>query len=60
MRVPANKNLAAYTGNLPVHSLYTVGLAGQAFLQALTDQVSIQGPLFQAPLEVPSGLEVPR
>ncbi len=32
----------------------------EAFLAALTDRVSIEGPLFQAPSVVPSGLQVPR
>lgn len=32
----------------------------EAFLGALTDRVSIEGPLFQAPAAVPSGLTVPR
>jgi hypothetical protein len=31
-----------------------------AFLHALTDAVTVQGPLFQAPAAVPSGLEVPK
>lgn len=31
-----------------------------AFLHALTDATTIQGPLFQAPARVPSGLAVPR
>lgn len=31
-----------------------------AFLHALTDAVTIQGPLFLAPAAVPSGLEVPK
>ena len=31
-----------------------------AFMMALTDRTTILGPLFQAPDEVPSGLEVPR
>jgi cytochrome c peroxidase len=31
-----------------------------AFLEALTDDVSVQGPLFRAPPSVPSGLEPPR
>ena len=30
------------------------------FLQALTDEISIQGKLFQAPAAVPSGLTVPK
>jgi cytochrome c peroxidase len=31
-----------------------------AFLHALTDTVTVLGPLFQAPAAVPSGLEVPK
>jgi cytochrome c peroxidase len=31
-----------------------------AFLKALTDRVTVQGPLFQGPARVPSGLEVPK
>jgi cytochrome c peroxidase len=31
-----------------------------AFLHALTDAVTVQGPMFQAPAAVPSGLEVPK
>lgn len=32
----------------------------EAFLEALTDPLTVNGPLFQAPATVPSGLEVPR
>lgn len=31
-----------------------------SFLEALTDDVTIHGPLYEAPTQVPSGLEVPR
>lgn len=43
MRTPANENLMAMKGNLPFASLYTAGLAGQAFFEALRDRGEILG-----------------
>ncbi len=43
MRVPASQNWTAWKGNLPFGSYYTVGLAGQAFLEALKSRGEILG-----------------
>jgi len=43
MRVPSNQNYTAWRGSIPVGSLYTVGLAGQMFLEALKEKGEILG-----------------
>ncbi len=43
MRTPANHDYIAWKGNLPFGSLYTAGLAGQAFFEALRDRGEILG-----------------
>jgi uncharacterized OB-fold protein len=43
MRVASNRNYTAWKGEIPVGSYYTVGLAGQEFLQALKDRGEILG-----------------
>lgn len=43
MRVPSSRESTAWRGNIPVGSLYTAGVAGQEFLQALKDRGEIQG-----------------
>lgn len=43
MRIPANHGRTAWTSNLPFASMYTAGLAGQAFFEALRDQGQILG-----------------
>lgn len=43
MRVPSAQRWTAWRGNIPVESLYTAGLAGQEFLQALKDRGEILG-----------------
>jgi len=43
MRVPSNKNHTAWKGAIPVGSLYTAGLAGQMFLEALKEKGEILG-----------------
>lgn len=50
--------LATGVRPLGLHEADLADLA--AFLESLTDVVTVQGPLFQAPPTVPSGLEVPR
>jgi uncharacterized OB-fold protein len=43
MRVPASQNWTAWKGHIPVGSLYTAGIAGQAFLEALKGKGEILG-----------------
>ncbi len=43
MRVPANRGLSAWEGSIPVGSLYTAGLAGRRFLEALQDPGEVLG-----------------
>ena len=53
-----NSRLSAGVGPLGLTEAHLSDL--EAFLESLTDRVSTQGPLFQAPTTVPSGLTVPR
>lgn len=43
MRVPSNPGLWAWEGSMPVGSLYTAGLAGRRFLEALEDSGELLG-----------------
>ena len=43
MKVSSNQNYTAWTGSIPVSSLYTAGLAGQVFLKALKEKGEILG-----------------
>ena len=43
MRVPAGHGHTAWQGSIPVGSYYTVGLAGQKFLEAIKERCEIVG-----------------
>jgi uncharacterized OB-fold protein len=43
MRVPASQGWTAWRGKIPLTSLYTAGLAGQQFLEALKNKGEILG-----------------
>jgi cytochrome c peroxidase len=61
--VSAHESVSADDLDAAVHPL---GLSSnelaqlEAFLHALTDTISVQGPLFRAPANVPSGLTIPK
>lgn len=65
-----NAGVSARPGTVPDAALdpymHPLGLTAEeiaalvAFMEALTDTVTIEQPLFQAPAQVPSGLEIPK